>query len=233
MRSYVTTLLLATGRANEAKTAGNGYLCDQFLNDNVNFRTDDYGGSKENRARLTLEILDAVIAAIGASKTSLRFSPWGTVWVPLDSDPISTFRYVLSEVEKRGVAYVCLTQPRTDLLLAENIKWGNLHKAVEDGKVAATVEDLHLRHFEEVLTTTPTLSTGNYNGENCFEEVERGELDAITFGRWYISNPDLVEKIRSGKKLTKWNMATVYASGSEGYTDYPAGQIETEDELTK
>ena len=69
--------------------------------------------------------------------------------MPLDSDPIETFRYVLSEVEKRGVAYVCLTQPRTDLLLEESTKWGNLYKAVEEGKVAATAEDFHLRHFEE------------------------------------------------------------------------------------
>ncbi|PVH84038.1 NADH-flavin oxidoreductase/NADH oxidase [Cadophora sp. DSE1049] len=206
-------------------TAGNGYLCDQFLNDNINFRTDQYGGSKENRARFTLEVLDSVIAAIGASKVALRFSPWGTVWMPLDSNPIETFRYVLSEVEKRGVAYVCLTQPRTDLLLEESTKWEILYKSVEDGKVAATAENLHLRHFEEVLKTTPKLATGNYNAENCFEEVEKGEIDAVTFGRWFISNPDLVEKIREGRKLTKWDAKTFYAPGKEGYTDYPVGEV--------
>ncbi|KAL2060621.1 hypothetical protein VTL71DRAFT_9262 [Oculimacula yallundae] len=202
-------------------TSGNGFLLDQFLNDNVNFRTDQYGGSKENRARFTLEILDAVIAAVGASKVSIRFSPWGTVWLPLDSNPISTFQYVLSEVEKRGVAYVCLTQPRTDLLLSESTKWQNLYKAIEEGKVAASVEDLHLRHFEEVLKTTPKLAVGNYDEENCFEEVEKGELDGITFGRWFISNPDLAERIREGRTLSVWDMKTFYAVGKEGYTDYP------------
>ncbi|PMD33982.1 FMN-linked oxidoreductase [Hyaloscypha variabilis F] len=179
-------------------TAGNGYLCDQFLNSKVNLRTDDYGGSKENRARFTLELLDAIIAAIGPSKVALRFSPWGTVLMPLDADPISTFTYVLSEVEKRGIAYVCLTQPRTDLFLSEDVKRENLRKAVQEGS--------------------------GYDGTNCFEEVEKGELDAITFGRWFISNPDLVEKIRLGMELTERTIETTYADGPEGYTDYPVGE---------
>lgn len=160
-------------------------------------------------------------------------SPWGTVWVPLDSDPISNYRYVLSEVEKRGIAYVCLTQPRADLLLEEKTKMESIHIAIREGKVAAKVEDLHLRHFEEVLSTTPVVVNGNYDGENCFGEVEGGEVDAVSFGRWFISNPDLVEKLREGKKLTKWNMATVYASEvvveREGYTDYPFGEVDEEE----
>ncbi|TQN68366.1 Flavin oxidoreductase hxnT, partial [Colletotrichum shisoi] len=217
----------------EIVASGNGYLLDQFLNSNVKLRTDACEGTKENRARFTLEVLDAVIAAIGASRVSIRMSPWGTVWVPLDADPIANYRYVLSEVEKRGVAYVCLTQPRADLLLEEKTKWENMYTAIRLGKVAATVEDLHLKHFQEVLKTTPILASGNYDGENCFEEVERGEMDAITFGRWFISNPDLVEKLRLGKRLTKWNPATVYASAvvveSEGYTDYPFGEVEDEE----
>jgi len=206
------------------KTAGNGYLCDQFLNSKTNLRTDDYGGSKENRSRFTLELLDAVIAAIGAEKVALRFSPWGTVLMPLDADPISTFTYVLSEVEKRGIAYVCLTQPRTDLFLSESVKRENLRKATEDGSIKATVEEINLRPFEEVLKTTPKFSTGGYDGTNCFEEVEKGELDGITFGRWFISNPDLVEKIRLGMKLTERIIETTYADGPEGYTDYPVGE---------
>ncbi|KAH9220809.1 NADH-flavin oxidoreductase/NADH oxidase [Leptodontidium sp. 2 PMI_412] len=212
--------------------SGNGYLLDQFLNSNTNLRTDAYGGSKENRARFTLEVLDGVIAAIGACRVSIRMSPWGTVWLPLDTDPIANFRYVLSEVEKRGVAYVCLTQPRADLLLEEKTKIESMYAAIKSGKVAATIEDLHLRHFEEVLEKTPVIVNGNYNGENCFEEVERGEVDAIVFGRYFISNPDLVEKLRLGKKLTKWNLKTVYGSkvdvGKErvGYTDYPFGEVE-------
>ena len=208
-----------------AKTAGNGYLCDQFQNSKVNVRTDDYGGSKENRARFTLELLDAIIAAIGREKVALRFSPWGTVLMPLDADPISTFSYVLSEVEKRGIAYVCLTQPRADLFLSEDVKRENLRKAVEGGSVKTTVEEINLRPFEEVLKTTPKLSTGGYDGTNCFDEVEKGELDAITYARWFISNPDLVEKIKSGKKLTERIIESTYSDGPEGYTDYPVGEV--------
>ena len=214
------------------QASGNGYLLDQFLNSNTNLRTDNYGGNKENRARFTLEILDAVIAAIGASRVALRTSPWGTVWLPLDPDPIAIWRYLLSEIEKRGIAYVCLTQPRADLLLEEKTKIDNIFTAIKEGKVAATVEDLHLRHFEEVLKTTPVLANGNYDSENCFDEVEKSEVDAIVFGRYFISNPDLVEKLRLGKKLTKWNNATVYitsiANEIEGYTDYPFGEVEEE-----
>jgi N-ethylmaleimide reductase len=207
------------------QTAGNGYLCDQFLNSRANLRTDDYGGSKENRARFTLELLDAVIAAIGPEKAALRFSPWGTVLMPLDVDPISTFTYVLSEVEKRGIAYVCLTQPRTDLFLSQEVKWANLYKAAKDGSMKAKAEEINLRPFEDVLKTTPKLSTGGYDGMNCFDEVERGELDAITFGQWFISNPVLVEKIRLGLRLTERNVETTYADGPEGYTDYPVGEV--------
>jgi len=206
-------------------SSGNGYLFDQFLNDRTNLRKDHYGGHEENRARFILETLDAVIAAIGPSRAALRFSPWGTVMMPLASDPISNWKFVLSEVEKRGVAYVCLTQPRTDLFLPVETKLENLHKASEDGSIAAKPDDIHLRHFEAVLKATPKLATGEYDGTNCFDEVEAGELDAVTFGRWFISNPDLVEKIRLGLNLTPWNSATFYAGGAEGYTDYPLGEV--------
>lgn len=195
------------------------------MNSKVNLRTDHYGGSKEGRARFTLELLDAVITAIGPEKVALRFSPWGTVLMPLDADPISTFTYVLSEVEKRGIAYVCLTQPRTDLFLSEDVKWDNLRRAAKEGAIAATFENINLRPFEEVLKKTPKLSTGGYDGMNCFEEVEKGELDAVTFARWFISNPDLVEKIRLGMKLTERIVETTYSDGPEGYTDYPVGEF--------
>ncbi len=203
------------------KTTGNGYLFDQFLNDKANLRTDNYGGSIENRSRFTVEVLDAVINAIGASRIGLRFSPFGTVLIALDSDPIATFIHVLSEVEKRGIAYVCLAQPRADLFLSETAKWDNLQKASETGVLAVKREDINLKPFVNVLKKTPKLATGGYNAKNCFDEVEKGELDAITFGKYFISNPDLVERIRTGARLTPWNTTTFYAEGPEGYTDYP------------
>lgn len=146
--------------------------------------------------------------------------------MPLDADPISTFTYVLSEVEKRGVAYVCLTHPRTDLFLSEEVKRQNLQKAAKDGCVGTSFEQMTLRPFEQVLKTTPKFSTGGYNGENCFEEVEIGELDGITFARWFIGNPDLVEKIRLGLRLTERDVNTSYSDGPVGYTDYPVGEVD-------
>ncbi|RDW89765.1 NADH-flavin oxidoreductase oxidase [Coleophoma cylindrospora] len=206
-------------------SAANGYLFDQFLNDRTNLRNDQYGGSEVNRARFLLETLDAVAAVIGAGKTAVRFSPWGTVMIPLASDPISNWTYVCAEVEKRRLAYVCLTQPGTDLFLVSAIKWENLHNASECGTIATKKGDIHLEHFEKVLKTTPKLATGEYDGENCFDEVARGQLDAVTFGRWFISNPDLVEKVRIGLRLTPFDRAMFYGSGAEGYTDYPAGEV--------
>ncbi|KAH8821337.1 NADH-flavin oxidoreductase/NADH oxidase [Xylogone sp. PMI_703] len=202
-------------------SSANGYLFDQFINSQVNLRTDHYGGCNENRCRLTLETLDAMAAAIGPSRVAVRLSPWGTVWVPLNYDPISLFTYLTSEVDKRGLAYVCMTQPQADLLLDESTKWDNLRKAVAEGRINVTLDRINLRPFEDALKNTPRLASGNYDGQNCFEEVEKGELDAITFGRWFISNPDLVERIRSGKKLAGWDQKTWYSTGPEGYTDYP------------
>jgi N-ethylmaleimide reductase len=207
----------------DGKTSANGYLCDQFLNGNTNFRTDDYGGSIANRSRFTLELLDAVAAEIGASKTAVRFSPFGVVLMPLDSDPIALSTHVVSEVEKRGLAYVCLTHPRTDLFLAESRKWEVLNSAVKSGEIKVKKEDIHLRHFTKILQKTPRFATGNYTDKNCFEEVENGDLDAITFARWFISNPDLVEKLRNGWDLTLCDLATFYADGAMGYVDYPVG----------
>ena len=145
--------------------------------------------------------------------------------MPLDSDPVSTFSYVLSEVEKRGVAYVCLTQPRTDLFLPEKTKWENLHKASENGEMKISKENITLKPFFSILKKTPTFATGGYDDTNCFDEVESGQLDAVTFGRWFISNPDLVERLRAGKKFSPWKQESFYADGPVGYTDYPVADV--------
>lgn len=208
------------------QTAANGWLPDQFLNTNTNLRTDNYGGSIPNRARFTLELLDAVATEIGPSKTAVRLSPFGMFVIPLESDPIGTFSYVVSEVEKRGLAYVCLIHPRTDMFVAEDKKWNILNTASKSGALEIDKADIHLGHFTKLLENTPVFVNGNYDGENCFEEVESGQVDAVMFGRWFISNPDLVEKVRSGKKLTPYVPETFYGGDSKGYTDYPIGDGE-------
>lgn len=145
--------------------------------------------------------------------------------MPLDNDPVETFSYVVAEVEKWGLAYVCLTQPRTDMILGEDKKWEALRAAV-GGKMRIKPEEISLRPFTALLKRTPVFASGNYDGENCFEEVENGELDAVTFGRWFISNPDLVERLRKGKKLTPYQPEFFYSYGKEGYVDYPVAEEE-------
>lgn len=203
------------------KTAGNGWLADQFLNSNTNKRTDAYGGSTTNRARFTLELLDAIASTIGPAKTAVRFSPFGVMVMPLDSDPLATFSYVISEVEKRGLAYVCLSQPRTDMFLDETKKWEVLYAAVGEGKMKVSKEDISLKPFTKLLNKTPVFAGGNYDNENCFHEVENGDLDGVSFGRWSASNPDLVERLRGGSDLTPYIPEFFYSSGEKGYTDYP------------
>lgn len=175
-----------------------------------------------------MEILDGIAGAIGASRTAVRFSPFGVFVMPLDRDPVETFSHVISEVEKWGLAYVALTQPRTDMFLSEERKWVVLDEAVREGKVSVRKEDISLRHFVGLLKRTPVFASGNYDGKNCFEEVERGELDGVAFGRWFISNPDLVDRLRKGLELTAYKPEFFYSYGTEGYVDYPMTEHEKE-----
>lgn len=109
------------------------------------------------------------------------------------------------------------------MFVSENKKWDVLNSASTSGAVKIDKADIHLGHFTKLLKNTPIFVNGNYDGENCFEEVESGEVDAVMFGRWFISNPDLVEKIRLGKKLTPYISETFYEGGAKGYTDYAVG----------
>lgn len=112
------------------------------------------------------------------------------------------------------------------MFLPESTKWGVLQTASKEGKVAATIDEISLKPFIEVLRTTVRLGNGGYDGKNCFEDVENGDFDAISFGKCFISNPDLVAKIKNGETLTPWRADKFYASGPDGYSDYPLGEME-------
>lgn len=201
--------------AKNAKQAGfdgvevhgaNGYLLDQFLQDGSNIRTDNYGGSIENRAKLLLEVVDAAISVWGAGLVGVRLSPYGTFNDMKDSDPIALFSYVLQELEKRRIAYVHLIEPRAT-------------SAGGDDKINEAAIDaakLFKKLFNGVL-----ISAGGYNSTNAKEAVESGLADAIAFGRLYISNPDLVKRVKEEKELNKYDRATFYGGGEKGYVDYP------------
>jgi 2,4-dienoyl-CoA reductase-like NADH-dependent reductase (Old Yellow Enzyme family) len=194
--------------AENAKKAGfdgvelhgaNGYLLDQFLQDSTNQRTDKYGGSIENRARLMLEAVDAAAEVWGADRVGLHLAPRADSHDMGDSDRLATFSYVAREARKRGLAFLCAREARKDDSIGPRLK-------EEFGGVYIVNEGFDKASAEQAL--------------------KDGVADAVAFGKLIIANPDLVERFRTGAPLNEWNTATFYAPGAEGYTDYPALEAE-------
>jgi N-ethylmaleimide reductase len=182
--------------------AANGYLIDQFLRDNSNFRTDEYGGSIENRIRLLQEVMQAVVDVVGADRTSVRLSPNGETQGADDSNPVALFTAAAAALQEVGIAF---------LELREVKPYGNFGRT-EVPRVSPDIRKVF---------TGPLVLNQEYTRELADEDLASGLADAISFGRPYISNPDLVEKLRIGTELTPDNYRTWYSPGAEGYTDYP------------
>lgn len=183
--------------------SANGYLIDQFLRDNSNFRDDDYGGSIENRIRLLREVTAAVAGEVGADRTAVRLSPNGETQGADDSNPVALFTAAAAALQDLGIAF---------LELREQKDFGNFGKT----DVPRISPDIR-KAF-----TNPLVLNQEYVRESAIADVESGLADAISFGRPYISNPDLAERLRSGAALAPDNFKTWYSPGPEGYTDYPA-----------
>lgn len=190
--------------------AANGYLIDQFLRDGTNKRTDDYGGSIENRARLLLEVTRAVAEAIGRERTSVRVSPNGETQGVIDSNPAPLYAYVAEELSKIGIAFLEVRD------IGPNSTFGSTDQPIVSPVIRA--------HFKGVL-----ILNGNYTPELAEAALADGKADAIAFGRPFISNPDLAERIRDHAPLAEVNFATAYTRGEEGYTDYPRHDAEAVD----
>jgi N-ethylmaleimide reductase len=184
----------------------NGYLLDQFLQDGSNQRTDQYGGSIENRARLLLEVVDAVSSVWGSDRVGVRLSPYGTFNDMRDSDPVALFTYVLGQLSQRAIAYAHLIEPRSSGA-------GGGDGVVEN--VPDTAK-LFRSAFQGAL-----LSAGGYDADTAKKVVDEGLADAVAFGRFFISNPDLPRKLREGISFTPYDRGTFYGGGEKGYTDYP------------
>jgi len=189
--------------AENAKRAGfdgvqvhgaNGYLLDQFLQDGTNHRTDAYGGSIENRARLMLEVTDACISVWGADRVGMHLAPKADSHDMGDSDLAATFGHVAKELGRRKIAFIAARESGTTRL-------GPQLKAAFGGVFIAN-EALDQAAGQKIL--------------------DAGEADAIAWGKLYIANPDLVERFAAGAPLNEWNGGTFYSPGAEGYTDYPA-----------
>ncbi len=192
--------------AENAKLAGfdgveihgaNGYLLDQFLQDSSNQRQDHYGGRIENRARLMLEVTDAVVGVWGANRVGMHISPRGDAHGMGDSNPLVTFGYIAHELGKRGIAFLCAREH-----LGEN-RIGPQLKATFGGKYIANEK---------------------FTQETANQVLAAGEADAVGFGVLFLSNPDLPERFRQGALFNTPDPSTFYAPGAKGYTDYPTLQ---------
>jgi 2,4-dienoyl-CoA reductase-like NADH-dependent reductase (Old Yellow Enzyme family) len=171
----------------------NGYLLDQFLQDGTNKRTDHYGGSIENRARLALEVTDAVISVWGADRVGYHIAPRGDSHGIKDSNPAATFTYLASELGKRKIAFIFAREFQDDKSLTAQLKkaFGGVYIANE-----------------------------KFTKEGAEALLERGDADAVAWGLNFIANPDLVRRFRENAPLNQVNFATLYSHNEEGYTDY-------------
>jgi 2,4-dienoyl-CoA reductase-like NADH-dependent reductase (Old Yellow Enzyme family) len=192
--------------AENAKAAGfdgveihgaNGYLLDQFLQDSTNHRTDAYGGSLENRARLMLEITDACIDVWGADRVGMHLAPRADSHTMGDSDRAATFTYVARELGRRGVAFICARESRGDDSLGPVLK----------------------KAFSGVY-----IANEGFNRESAEGLLQSGEADAVAFGKLFIANPDLPKRLELGAALNTPEPETFYKAGGRGYIDYPALQ---------
>ncbi len=195
----------AAARANAAGFDGvqihgaHGYLIDQFLRDSVNDRSDRYGGSLENRARLLLEVTDAAISVFGAGRVAIRISPLVPFNDMEDSDPAALVKYVAEQMSARGIAFFELRHDQ------------------HDRPAELALAKLAREHFKGVL-----MLNGGFDRDSGEAAIESGLADAIVYGKLFIANPDLVERFRSGAALNPLDFGTLYTPGPKGYTDYPA-----------
>jgi len=173
----------------------NGYLLDQFLQDSTNKRTDDYGGPIENRARLMLEVTDAAISVWGADRVGMHLAPRADLYSMGDSDLRGTFTYVARALAKRRIAFIAAREKVGPDSLGPELKkaFGGVYIANE-----------------------------GFTGETAQQALDAGWADAVAFGKPYIANPDLPERLRAGATLNEPVPETFYTEGTRGYTDYPA-----------
>ncbi|KAI8145276.1 hypothetical protein BJV82DRAFT_555901 [Fennellomyces sp. T-0311] len=180
----------------------NGLLIDQFINSTSNKRTDEYGGSIENRARFALEIEQSISASIGPERVGFRFSPWGGQGDVGDDTPYATWGYILEKLNPK-LAYVHFVEPRDDAV-RQSPDWEN-----------------SLDPFRKIWKG-PFISAGGYtNNTDLIKSVAEETGNLIAIGRAYIANPDLVERLKHGWPLNKYNRDTFYTTGPVGYIDYP------------
>ena len=183
--------------------AANGYLIDQFLRDNSNFRDDDYGGSPENRGRLLREATSRLIAEAGAGRTAVRLSPNGETQGADDSDPASVFVPAAKWLGEQNIAFLEMRESKAC-------------SSFNASDVAPLSPEIRK------VFPGPLVLNQDYRLASAQADLDSGVADAIAFGRTFLANPDLVARLRQDAALNRLDIATLYARGPEGYVDYPA-----------
>jgi N-ethylmaleimide reductase len=204
-KEYVTAALYAieAGFDGVELHGANGYLLEQFISPVSNQRTDEYGGSMENRCRFVLETADDVAKAIGKDKTAIRLSPYGAFNdMPAYPEIEATYNYLSAELNKIGLLYVHLVD----------------HSSMGAPEVPMKIKQLIRDNFKNTL-----ILSGGYNHESANKELSEGIADLIAFGKPFLNNPDFVERLENGWTLSEnLDMKTFYTADEKGYSDYPA-----------
>ena len=172
----------------------NGYLLDQFLQDGTNQRDDEYGGTIENRARLLLEATDAAASVWGPELVGVHLAPRGDSHDISDSNKLATFSYAVRELDDRGIAFLCVREREGEDAIGPKLR----------GLFGGTY-----------------IANEAYTGSTAQAALDSGTADAVAFGKDFISNPDLVQRIRTNAPLNEFDVSTFYIPGPKGYTDYP------------
>jgi N-ethylmaleimide reductase len=185
--------------------AANGYLLDQFLRTRSNRRTDEYGGSVENRLRFPMMVVEAVVDVWGGERTGIRVSPTGSFNDMADEDPVSTYAAFARRLNDAGVTFI---------EVVEDSFQGNLAQGRPEEVIDAIRANFHQAY----------IGNGAYTAEEARRRLGEGRCDLVSFGRPFISNPDLPERFRQGTALNEWDESTFYGGDEKGYTDYPTRQ---------
>ena len=195
----------------------NGYLLEQFLQSRSNQRTDRYGGSIENRCRLPLEVTQAVAREVGPERTGIRLSPWGIANDSGEAEPLPLYSHLIGELAKLDLVYLHLIEPRASGTGKADV--------FREGQPSAA-------QTFRALWPNVLIDAGGFDRDGALEVVRAGHADAVAFGRFFISNPDLPRRLEIGAPLAPYHRPTFYGGGAQGYTDYPTLDQQQQAEAT-
>ena len=184
----------------------NGYLLEQFLQSRSNRRTDRYGGSIENRARLLLEVTQAAVDVCGANRVGVRLSPYGIANDSGEPEPMPLYTHVVEQLNLLGLAYLHFIEPRSSGAGRAEVNWQNVPSAMV---------------LFRPIWKGKLIAAGGFTGQTADDAIAQGHADAVAFGRIFISNPDLPRRLQHGFPLTPYDRKTFYGGDVAGYTDYP------------